>query len=188
MEYSKAIKEKLKALPDKPGCYLMRDRAGKIIYIGKAASLRKRVQSYFRSHTKRTAQPKIRSLISSIADFDIVVLKSEAEAILTEGKLIKEYRPHYNTLWKDDKRFTMIRVDIQHPFPTVGKCRIKKDDGAVYFGPYTSGMAAKVAVEFLERRFGLRRCRPRVPDADTYKHCSNDIIADCSAPCIGKVS
>ena len=188
MEFSSVIKEKLKKLPDRPGCYLMRDREGKIIYIGKAASLRKRVQSYFRSHTKRTAQPKIRSLISSIADFDIVVLKSEAEAILTEGKLIKEYRPHYNTLWKDDKRFTMIRIDVQHPFPAIAKCRIRKSDGAAYFGPYTSGMAAKVAVEFLERYFGLRRCRPRVPDVDTYKHCSNDIIANCSAPCIEKVS
>ena len=188
MDFPKTIKEKLKSLPDEPGCYLMRDRDGRIIYIGKAASLRKRVQSYFRSHTKRTAQPKIRSLISSIADFDIVVLKSEAEAILTEGRLIKEYRPHYNTLWKDDKRFVMIRVDVQHPFPSLAKCRIKKKDGAAYFGPYTSGMAAKVAIEFLERRFGLRRCRPRVPDADTYKHCSNDIIANCSAPCIGKVS
>jgi len=188
MEFSKAIREKLKKLPDQPGCYMMRDRDGKIIYIGKAASLRKRVQSYFRSHTRRTAQPKIRSLISSIEDFDIVVLKSEAEAILTEGKLIKEYRPHYNTLWKDDKRFQMIRVDVQHPFPTIGKCRIKKNDGAEYFGPYTSGMAAKVAVEFLERKFGLRRCRPRMPDEETYKHCNDDIIANCSAPCIGKVS
>ena len=188
MDFSKAIKEKLKSLPDEPGCYLMRDRDGKIIYIGKAASLRKRVQSYFRKHTKRTAQPKIRSLISSIEDFDIVVLKSEAEAILTEGKLIKEYRPHYNTLWKDDKRFVMIRVDVQHPFPVVGKCRIKKKDGALYFGPYTSGMAAKVAVEFLERRFGIRRCKPREPDEETFKHCNNDIIIKCMAPCIGKVS
>ncbi len=188
MAFSKTIQEKLKALPDAPGCYLMRDGDGKIVYVGKAASLRKRVKSYFRSHTKRTAQPKIRSLISSIADFDIVVLKSEAEAILTEGKLIKEYRPHYNTLWKDDKRFTMIRVDVQHRFPTLGKCRIRKDDGAAYFGPYVSGMAAKVAVEFLERRFGLRRCRPREPDAETYKHCNDDIIADCCAPCIGKVT
>ncbi len=188
MEFSQNIRKKLKTLPDKPGCYLMRDRDGRIIYIGKAASLRKRVQSYFRSHTRRTAQPKIRSLISSIEDFDFVVLKSEAEAILTEGKLIKEYRPHYNTLWKDDKRFQMIRVDVQHPFPTISKCRIRKKDGAQYFGPYTSGMAAKVAVEFLERKFGLRRCRPRVPDAETYKHCNDDIIANCSAPCIGKVS
>lgn len=188
MSHSKTIREKLKKLPDEPGCYLMRDGDGKIIYVGKAASLRKRVQSYFRQHTRRTAQPKIRSLISSIADFDIVVLKSEAEAILTEGKLIKEYRPHYNTLWKDDKRFTMIRVDVQHPFPSIEKCRIKKNDGALYFGPYTSGMAVKVTIEFLERHFGLRRCRPRVPDEDTYKHCSNDIIANCSAPCIGKAS
>lgn len=188
MELSKTIQEKLKQLPDQPGCYLMRDRDGKIIYIGKAASLRKRVSSYFRPHTKRTAPPKIRSLISSIADFDIVVLKSEAEALLTEGQLIKEYRPHYNTLWKDDKRFVMIRVDVQHPFPTLAKCRIKKNDGALYFGPYTSGLAATVTIAFLERRFGLRRCRPRIPDEDTYKHCSNDIIANCSAPCIGKVS
>ncbi|MCF7849478.1 MAG: excinuclease ABC subunit UvrC [Kiritimatiellales bacterium] len=188
MEIPKTIKDKLRELPDKPGCYLMRDRDGKIIYIGKAASLRKRVQSYFRQHTKKTAQPKIRSLINSIADFDVVVVKTEAEAILTEGKLIKEYRPHYNTLWKDDKRFVMIRVDVQHPFPTIGKCRIRKNDGAVYFGPYTSGYAAKTAVEFLERHFGIRRCRPRVPDEETYKHCSNDIIRNCSAPCIGKVS
>ncbi len=184
----KKIQEKLKTLPDEPGCYLMRDRDGKIIYIGKAASLRNRVRSYFREHTRRTAQPKIRSLINSIADFDVVVLKSEAEAILTEGRLIKEYRPHYNTLWKDDKRFVMIRVDVQHPFPTIQKCRIKKNDGALYFGPYTSGLAVKVTIEFLERYFGLRRCRPRIPDEDTYKHCSNDIIANCSAPCIGKVS
>ncbi len=188
MDFSKAIKEKLKNLPDKPGCYLMRDQDGKIIYVGKAASLRKRVQSYFRAHTRRTAQPKIRSLINSIDDFDIVVLNSEAEAILTEGQLIKEYRPHYNTLWKDDKRFTMIRVDVQHPFPKIEKCRIKKKDGALYFGPYTSGLAVKVTIEFLERHFGIRRCRPRIPDDDTYKHCSNDIIANCSAPCIGNVT
>ncbi|MBN2162724.1 MAG: excinuclease ABC subunit UvrC [Pontiellaceae bacterium] len=188
MAFSETITNKLRSLPDEPGCYLMRDRDGKIIYIGKAASLRKRVQSYFREHTRRTAQPKIRSLINSIADFDIVVLKSEAEAILTEGKLIKEYRPHYNTLWKDDKRFMMIRVDVQHPFPTIQKCRIRKNDGALYFGPYTSGLAVKVAIEFLERHFGIRRCRPQVPDEETYRHCSNDIIANCTAPCVQKVS
>ncbi len=188
MPLPEKIKDKLKQLPDAPGCYLMRDRDGRIIYVGKAASLRKRVQSYFREHTRRTAPPKIRSLIHSIADFDIVVLNSEAEAILTEGRLIKEYRPHYNTLWKDDKRFVMIRCDVQHPFPVLAKCRIRKNDGALYFGPYSSGMAAKVAIEFLERRFGLRRCRPQVPDAETHRHCSNDIIADCSAPCVGKVS
>lgn len=188
MSLPRIIQEKLKQLPDKPGCYLMRDRTGKIIYVGKATSLRSRVRSYFRQHTKRTASPKIRSLVNSIADFDIVVLKSEAEALLTEGKLIKEYHPHYNTLWKDDKRFVMIRIDVQHPFPVISKCRIRKEDGARYFGPYTSGMAAKVAIEFLQRRFGIRRCRPRVPDEETYKHCSDDLIANCSAPCIGKVS
>ena len=112
MPLSQTIREKLKALPDEPGCYLMRDRDGKIIYVGKASSLRKRVQSYFREHTRHSSQPKIRSLINSIADFDIVVLKSEAEAILTEGKLIKEYRPHYNTLWKDEELLKILGEDI----------------------------------------------------------------------------
>jgi len=188
MEFSKTIRDKLKLLPDEPGCYLMRDVSGRIIYIGKATSLRKRVRSYFRQATAQRASPKIRSLVHSIADFDVVVLNSEAEALLTEGKLIKEYRPHYNTLWKDDKRFSLIAVDVQHPFPKLERCRLRKRDGAIYFGPYVSGMAAKVAVEFLERKFGLRRCRPREPDAETYQHCSNDLIANCSAPCIGKIS
>ena len=188
MKFPEIIHKKLKQLPLAPGCYLMRDATGRIIYIGKAASLRKRVQSYFRQATLKTATPKIRSLVHSIADFDVVVVNSEAEAILTEGRLIKEYRPHYNTLWKDDKRFSMIALDVQHPLPRVARCRLKKRDGAIYFGPYVSGMAAKVAVEFVERRFGLRRCRPREPDAETYRHCSNDIIANCSAPCVGKVT
>lgn len=188
MEWPETIRKKLKALPDKPGCYLMRDAEGRIIYIGKAASLRKRVQSYFREHTRRTAQPKIRSLINSIADFDVVEVGSEPEAILTEGRLIKEYRPYYNTLWKDDKRFMMIRVDTNQPFPRFEKCRIRKQDGMTYFGPYISGMAVKVTIEYIQRNFGIRRCRVRVPDEATYTHCNDDVIANCSAPCIGKVS
>jgi excinuclease ABC subunit C len=165
----------------------MRDASGRIIYIGKARSLKKRVSNYFRPNTLRRAHPKIRSLITSIADFDILTVKSEAEALLTEGKLIKEYRPYYNTLWKDDKRFLMIRIDLQHPYPTITKCRIRKSDGAAYFGPYTSGSSVNAAIEFLRRKFGIRRCRPRVPDPETYRHCSDDLIANCSAPCIGKI-
>ncbi len=167
---------------------MMRDRDGKIIYVGKASSLRKRVQSYFRAHTRRTAPPKIQSLIGLIADFEAVTVRSEAEAALMEGQLIKAYRPHYNTLWKDDKKFLNIRVDVQHPFPRLATCRIRQRDGALYFGPYTNGRAAATAVEFLERRFGIRRCRPRLPDAVAYRHCHNDLIASCSAPCVGKVS
>jgi len=132
------IKRKLRELPDKPGCYLMRDRHGRIIYVGKASSLRHRVRSYFHRATLNRADPKIRGLVKSIADLDIIVLRSEADAILTEGKLIKDYRPRYNTLFKDDKRFPLLRIDRNQPFPRIRLCRFQRNDGAAYFGPYTS--------------------------------------------------
>jgi excinuclease ABC subunit C len=188
MQWPENIQKKLRNLPDAPGVYLMRGREGAIIYVGKAASLRKRVQSYFRESTFRRADPKIRGLIKSIKDFDVLVLKSEAEALLTEGKLIKEYKPRYNSFFKDDKRFPLLRIDLHKPFPMFGICRIEKKDGAEYFGPYASAASARAALEFVEKRFGLRRCRPAVPDAETYKHCHNDIIRHCSAPCVGKVT
>jgi excinuclease ABC subunit C len=188
MQWPENIQTKLKALPDEPGVYLMRGREGAIIYVGKARSLRKRVQSYFRESTFHRADPKIRGLIKSIKDFDILVLKSEAEALLTEGNLIKEYKPRYNSFFKDDKRFPMLRIDLRKPFPMFGICRIDKKDGADYFGPYASAAAARAALEFVEKRFGIRRCRPTVPDEETYKHCNNDIIRHCSAPCVAKVT
>jgi len=188
MQWPENIQKKLKALPDAPGVYLMRGREGAIIYVGKAASLRKRVQSYFRESTLRKAEPKVRGLIRSITDFDVLVLKSEAEALLTEGKLIKEYKPRYNTMFKDDKRFPLLRVYLNKPFPKFELCRIHKNDSGTYFGPYTSGLAARAALEFVEKRFGIRQCRSTRPDAETYKHCNNDIIRDCAAPCIGKVT
>ncbi|MFL2859991.1 MAG: excinuclease ABC subunit UvrC [Pontiellaceae bacterium] len=188
MKWTVEIKNKLKIVPDQPGCYLMRDAVGKIIYIGKAKSLRKRVQSYFRPHTLRTAPAKTRSLIRAISSFDYIELKSDAEAILTEGRLIKEYRPHYNILWKDDKRFLNIRIDVHHSFPMVSACRIRKQDGSIYFGPYINGRATAVAVDFVQRFFGLKRCRVREPDEETYRHCSDDRIANCSAPCINSIS
>ncbi len=182
------IKDKLKALPDKPGVYFMRDRHGKIIYVGKAVSLRDRVRSYFRSGTLRSAEPKLRGLIRSIHDLDYLVLRNDAEATLTEGRLIKEYRPRYNILFRDDKRFLLLRVNRNEPFPRFTTCRIQKDDGATYFGPYASSAAAHVAREFVEKRFGLRVCRPRVPGPIDHKHCLNDILRFCSAPCIQKIS
>lgn len=188
MQWPENIRKKLKQLPDAPGVYLMRGREGAIIYVGKAASLRKRVQSYFRESTFRRADPKIRGLIKSVKDFDILVLKSEAEALLTEGRLIKEYKPRYNSFYKDDKRFPMLKIDLRKPFPKFERCRIDKKDGADYFGPYASAAAVRAALEFVEKRFGIRQCRPTRPDADTYKHCNNDIIRLCAAPCIGKVT
>lgn len=182
------VKQKLQNLPDKPGVYFMRDRDGRIIYVGKATSLRDRVRSYFHRATLRSADPKLRGLVRSIHDFDILVTRTEAEATLTEGRLIKDYRPHYNVDFKDDKRFLLIRVNPNDPFPRFEACRIRKDDGAVYFGPYASSPAAWAALEFIERRFGLRLCKPRVPGPDDHKHCHNDIVRFCSAPCVAKVS
>ncbi|HBA83226.1 MAG TPA: excinuclease ABC subunit C [Verrucomicrobia bacterium] len=188
MNFSEKIKNKLQTLPDKPGVYFMRDKTGRIVYVGKAASLRSRVRSYFRQSTLRSAEPKLRGLISSIEDFDYLVVRTDAEAILTEGRMIKDYRPRYNILMKDDKRFLMIRVNLNDPFPRFEACRIDKCDGATYFGPYASSQAAWAALEFIERRFGLRLCRPRVPGPEDHKHCLNDIVRFCSAPCIGKIS
>lgn len=188
MQLSATIRQKLKDLPDAPGVYMMRGCEGKIIYIGKATSLRKRVQSYFRESTYRRSDPKRRGLMRSIKDFDVLVLKSEADALLTEGQLIKEYKPRYNSFFKDDKRFPLLRIYLNRPFPRFETCRIDKNDGATCFGPYASAAAAKAALEFVEKRFGIRQCRPEQPDAETYKHCHNDIIRHCSAPCVGKVT
>jgi len=166
MNLPEKVKQKLQTLPDKPGVYFMRDRDGRIIYVGKAASLRDRIRSYFHRATLRSSDPKLRGLVHSINDFDILVTRTEAEATLTEGRLIKDYRPRYNVDFKDDKRFLLIRVNLNEPFPRFEACRIQKDDGVVYFGPYASSPSVWAALEFIEKRFGLRQCRPRVPGPD----------------------
>lgn len=181
------IARKLKDIPDKPGCYLMRDRQGRIIYVGKALSLRKRVQSYFRAATMRRADPKLRSLVHSATDIEWLITRTEAEAILTEGRLIKEYRPRYNVSFKDDKRFLLIRVNRSEACPQLKAVRIRREDGADYFGPYPSSRAARAAIEFADRTFGLRRCAPAIPGSADHRHCIDDIVRYCSAPCIGKI-
>ena len=188
MRLSAKIAEAPGNLPDKPGCYIMRDKRGSIIYVGKAASLRKRVRSYFRDATLRHADPKLRGLIKSTTDIELVLARTEAEAVLTEARLIKEYRPRYNVDFRDDKRFLMISVDLATDFPVFRLCRMQKDDGRSYCGPYASSAAARAALDFIEKRFGLRKCRPRVPGPTDHEHCINDIVRYCSAPCIGKIS
>lgn len=182
------IQQKLAALPDKPGCYLMRDRKGTIIYVGKAVSLRKRVTSYFRDSTLRKAPPKLRSMVNSIADIEVITVKGEAEALLTESNLIKTYRPRYNVLMRDDKQYPSLRADPHEPFPRITTCRIIREDNAVYFGPFPSDSVVRTVLDFTEKRFGLRKCTPIHPDAETYKHCINDIVRFCSAPCVNRIS
>jgi excinuclease ABC subunit C len=182
------VQQKLASLPDKPGCYLMRDRKGTIIYVGKAVSLRKRVTSYFRDSTLRKAPPKLRSMVNSIADIEVITVKGEAEALLTESNLIKTYRPRYNVLMRDDKQYPSLRADPHEPFPRITTCRIIREDNALYFGPFPSDSVVRTVLDFTEKRFGLRKCTPIHPDAETYKHCINDIVRFCSAPCVNRIS
>ena len=184
IRYSQAVLDKLPTLPDQPGCYLMRNRQGRIIYIGKAASLRSRVSSYFRPSTFAKADPKHRSLIRSIDSFDFIPLKTEPEAALTESRLIKEYRPRYNTLLKDDRRFPVLRLHPADACPRLEAVRLQKNDGARYWGPFTSSAAAWATLEFVQRHFGLRTCTAIVPGEEEHKHCHNDILRFCAAPCL----
>lgn len=187
MQWSDQIRSQLKALPDRPGVYLMRDRRGEVVYIGKATSLRNRVRHYFQPATFRKAEPKLRGLLNSVQALEFVTVRNEAEAALTEAKLIKEYKPRYNVLMRDDKRFLLLKVNRHDPWPRFDTCRLKKNDGAVYFGPYRASGAARAALEFMDKRFGLRRCRPHEPGPRDYEHCLNDIIRFCSAPCMERI-
>lgn len=182
------IQQKLRNTPHKPGVYLMKDRLGGIIYIGKARDLRKRVGSYFMPSRKMRADLKTRALIDSICDFDLQLVRNEQEALILESKLIKQYRPRYNVSLRDDKRFYMVKVQLDDPLPRFVLTRLKKDDGARYFGPFVHSTALKATLEWLNREFGLRTCRTRIPGEKDYRHCHADIIRKCSAPCIGRIS
>lgn len=150
------LKEKVRQLPDKPGVYLMKDRLGRIIYVGKARSLKKRVSSYFqRGRAQTVGQPKIRALIDLIVDFDIVEVKSEPEALLLEGKLIKQWKPRYNTDFVDDKRFLLVRVDLGEELPRFRLTRIKKDDRSRYFGPFAHSGLLRKTLGQMRRQFGI---------------------------------
>jgi len=181
------LPRKLQDVPHQPGVYLHKDRLGKVIYVGKAKDLRKRLSSYFTPARSRLADRKTRALIKSIWDFEIHVVRNEPESLLLEGKLIKEYRPRYNVDFRDDKRFLMVRVHLEEPWPRFGAVRMKKDDGARYFGPFAHSGALRTVLAWLNKRLGLRVCRPLRPGESDYKHCSNDIIKNCSAPCIGRI-
>lgn len=179
---------KLRDVPHTPGVYVMRDRLHSVIYVGKARDLRKRLSNYFTPARSRLADRKTRALIASIWDFDVHQVRSEPEALLLEGRLIKDFRPKYNISFRDDKRFLLVRVHFQDDFPRFSLTRLKKDDGARYFGPFAHSGALRTTLNWLNKKFGLRVCRPIRPGEQDYKHCSNDIIKNCAAPCIGRVS
>ncbi|MBE6356059.1 MAG: excinuclease ABC subunit UvrC [Lentisphaerae bacterium] len=175
-------------IPPKPGVYMFRDRFGKVIYVGKARDLRRRLGNYFQPSRKRTGDAKLRSLINSIAEWSFTVVRNEDEALLLESQLIKSYAPHYNILMRDDKRYLLLKVDLSEKFPTINLARLKKPDNARYYGPFPHGTALKTTREFLLSHFGLRGCKSSEPDLETRKHCLKKLVQDCCAPCTGNVS
>ena len=164
----------------------MRDRRGVIIYVGKAKNLKRRVSSYFRPGARHA--PKVRSMVDTVYDFEFMTVKNEAESLLTEASLIKKYKPRFNILMRDDKRYLALRADPTADWPRFACCRIVRDDGARYFGPFPSAPVVRAAKDFVEKRYGIRECEAIAPDAECHRHCLADVIRTCSAPCLGKVT
>ena len=175
------VAEKLKLLPDSPGVYLMKDARGKIIYVGKAIVLKNRVRQYFQS--SRNQAPKVRAMVSHVADFETIMTANEVESLILEANLIKKHRPRYNIRLKDDKSYPYVKVTVQEEYPRVFITRRVVRDGARYFGPYTNVTALRDSLKLLRRLFPLRTCRT-MPD----RPCLEYHIKRCLAPCVGKVT
>jgi excinuclease ABC subunit C len=182
------IRKKLGTLPHKPGIYLMRDRFGTVVYVGKARDLRKRVRQYFQPSRRLGWDLKFRALIEAVHDFDFHLVRSEPEALLLESKLIKEFHPRYNVSFRDDKRFLLLKVNLNDPIPRFTLTRLKQDDGARYFGPFPDSSALRSTLALARRQFHLRGCRPLTPAERDYKHCLYAHLKYCTAPCIGNVT
>ncbi|MDX2227427.1 MAG: excinuclease ABC subunit UvrC [Verrucomicrobiae bacterium] len=183
-----ALKEKVATLPHKPGVYLYRDRLHRVIYVGKARDLHKRVSQYFHPSRRHGWDVKLNALVECIYDLEHHVVKSEPEALLLEGRLIKEFRPKYNVLFRDDKRFLMVKVTLDDPIPRFAFTRIKKDDGCRYFGPFVDSSALRLAMEIITKKYQLRSCKAHTPGETEHKHCLNEAIKICSAPCVLKIT
>jgi excinuclease ABC subunit C len=174
---------KIKALPASTGVYLMKDEKGDVIYVGKAKSLRSRIRNYFQGTDSRAMVP---FLVSRVRDLDFVVTHTEKEAFLLENTLIKEHRPRYNVIFRDDKTYFSLRLDTRQDFPAFQLVRKIKKDGARYFGPYPSGLAAKETLRYLHQLFPLRTCKDR--EFKTRRRpCIEYEIRNCVGPCVGLV-
>ena len=185
MEWNDHIQQVLDTLPDKPGCYLMKDAKNRIIYVGKAVNLRHRVRSYF--HATALNFPKTRKLVREIADIEWIVVGSELEALILEMTLIKRHKPRFNVRLKDDKRYPYIKVHWQDPFPKVTVTRQMAKDGARYFGPYTSVWAVHQTLDLLRKIFPYLTCNRDITGQDS-RACLYYDIKLCTAPCIGAIN
>lgn len=181
------LEEELKKLPAKPGVYIMHDARDAIIYVGKAVNLKNRVRQYFQSSRGKSA--KIQQMVANIAYFEYIVVDSEMEALVLECNLIKEHRPKYNTMLKDDKSYPYIKVTVNEPFPRVLYVHRQKKDKAKYFGPYTSGYAVKETLELLRKTYCYRNCNKQLSgEKEQGRPCLYYHIGQCKAPCQGNVS
>ncbi len=180
-----AVLLRVAQLPEKPGVYIMKDQAGTVIYVGKAVNLRSRVRSYFQAGAHHT--PKVRQLVAQVADVDFIVTASELEALILECTLIKRYRPRYNVRLKDEKRYPFIRVGLNEEYPTVRVVRRMQQDGARYFGPYTSSWAMRETLELLRRLFPYRTCNDAL-NGKNLRACLYYHIGRCCGPCVGAVT
>ena len=184
-ETEQTIQERLQSVPQKPGVYLMKDRKGEIIYIGKASSLRNRVRSYFQPSAP--FHPRLNTLRRKIADFNYIVTDSEVEALILEANLIKEHKPRYNVNLKDDKKYPYIAIS-REPYPRIYVTRKLRDDGTEYFGPYTDVKAMRRTLDTLRRVIPVRTCRWKLPDQRPPRPCLNFQIKRCVGPCQGLIS
>lgn len=181
------IEEELKKLPAKPGVYIMHGEKDEIIYVGKAISLKNRVRQYFQSSRNKGA--KIERMVTHITRFEYIITDSELEALVLECNLIKEHRPKYNTMLKDDKSYPFIKVTVHEPYPRVLFARRMKKDKAKYFGPYTSGGAVKDVIELVRKLYQVRSCNRNLPrDTGKDRPCLYYHMKQCKAPCQGYVS
>lgn len=181
------FEDEINKLPEAPGVYLMRNKDGKIIYVGKAKILKNRVKQYFRKNSSHT--PKVLAMVSQIASFEYIITDSEKEALVLENNLIKKYRPKYNILLKDDKQYPYIKVSINEAYPRISIVRKTENDGAKYFGPYMGKGSVKITLDIVRSLFKPPTCKRRFPeDIKKGRPCLNYHINNCFAPCTGNVS
>lgn len=174
------IKETIKGLPDSPGVYIMKNGSGDVLYVGKADNLKKRVSSYFQksnSHTERT-----KSLVSQVENIDFIPTSTGAEALIYENGLIKQLSPKYNVALRDDKSYPLLKLTVNEKFPRLIITRERKNDGALYYGPYTSAKLLKEALKILQKLFGLRTCNKM-----SKRECLRFHMQQCLGPCVGKI-
>jgi excinuclease ABC subunit C len=184
-----SVKDKLAKVSSKPGVYLMKDVHGKVIYVGKARILKKRLASYFAriENSRSRMDMKTEILIRNISNFDTIITDSEKEALILESNLIKRYKPRYNVILKDDKRYPSLRLDIKNPYPNLAVVRKIAKDGALYFGPFSSSGAIQKTLKIIHKTFKLRKCKQKDFNRRT-RPCLNYQIESCLAPCCLDVS